>query len=133
MEWASCNLTPDSVLEVNEGGNNAFGVIPNLIRNRNVERNLSCHSEAEAEELQSCTLNNIIAGEDLQSQNRAHVVSNKILNYSASTLPCNARSSQTRGAEIQDDMIVQNPQALRTSAFTKGAFSYPLLVKRIAS
>ena len=53
---------------------------------------------------------------DTESQNCANLTSNKILNYPASTLPCNARSSQTRGAEVQNDKFFGSfcfPQGVR--------------------
>ena len=56
-------------------------------RTQGFENDEVCHSERSEE-----------------SQSLANIVSKKILNYPTSTLPCNARPSQTRGAEVQDDV-----------------------------
>ena len=56
-------------------------------RTQGFENDEVCHSER---------------SEGLQSL--ANIVCKKILNYPTSTLPCNARPSQTRGAEVQDDI-----------------------------
>ena len=70
----------------NKGGKIA-SIVRNLSRSDVGFENTLCHSER---------------SEGLQSL--ANIVSKKILNYPTSTLPCNARPSQTRGAEVQDDI-----------------------------
>ena len=70
----------------NKGGKTA-SLVREESRSDGGFENTLCHSERSEE-----------------SQNFANIVSKKLLNYPTSTLPCNARPSQTRGAEVQDDV-----------------------------
>jgi len=97
--------TPESCLEdlgVNEGVNEA-SLVREVSRSDGGLENTLCHSEQSEE-----------------SQSRANIVSKKILNYPTSTLPCNARPSQTRGAEVQDDCLsfLSNGRGGKKPAFT---------------
>ena len=71
----------------NKGGKTA-SLVREVSRSDGGFENTLCHSERSEE-----------------SQSLANIVSKKILNYPTSTLPCNARPSQTRGAEVQDDWL----------------------------
>ncbi|MBO5434282.1 type II secretion system protein, partial [bacterium] len=113
-EILGANSTANAQNDMVVGINISSGVIPCLTRNRKNKQTSTilrffglCPQNDRKYTLSNGRGRNC-AQVSAQTISGEGLLKNEILNYPTSTLPCNAHSSHTRGAEVQDDVWFEN-------------------------